>query len=355
MATWPFSPPGDQAGPAHRTPSVQAAHPPDLRGYSLIFNDDFNGRQLNTALWDYRQENSVRQGSLFLRSNVSVGDGHLLMAGNRLSGGYSCSMISTEKSFRFKYGYAECRADLGNISFGATFAFWLQSTTNGASQDPAMDGVEVDIFEYNLNSGGKDFIQHNLHWNGYGAGHRHLGASEPIAGLSSGYHLFGLEWTPREYIVYVDGAERTRTSTAISHRDEFLLLSNLITDDGFGGDRKAGRYPEFFNIDYVKVYAPPPAVNLYGDCNYKGWIGMGLRPGKYNSADLRALAGATTGQNGAASVEVPKGWKVTLYSGDNFSGASRVLVSDTPCLTNFGPDGRIASLIIVKTHSHDQR
>ncbi|HMH22004.1 MAG TPA: glycoside hydrolase family 16 protein [Puia sp.] len=246
---------GNTGGPG-ATVWQASGHGPDLSRYSLLFEDDFNGAELNTSVWNYRQENTVRQGSVFLRSNVTTGNGNLRLSGNKGPEGYSCSMISTEKGFHFKYGYAECRARLSNISFGATFAFWLQSATNGSSQDPATDGDEVDIFEYNLNSGGRDFIQHNLHWNGYGPGHRTQGTREAVTGLSSGYHLFGLEWTPKEYVVYVDGVEKTRTTTAVSHREEFIILSNLVTDDGFGGDRSAGRYPEFFDIDYVKVYSP---------------------------------------------------------------------------------------------------
>ena len=236
--------------------SSSSGHGVDLSNYTLLFQDNFDGTQLDTSVWDYRQENALRQGAVFLRSNITVANGIVRLAGNKTAAGYSCSMLSTENGFHFKYGYAEARVNLSNITFGSTFAFWLQSPKNGSTMDPVADGDEVDVFEYNLNSGGKDFVQHNLHWNGYAAEHHHVGSHEMISGLSSGFHTFGLEWTPKEYVVYVDGVEKTRTTTAVSHHDEFLLLSNLVTDDGFGGDRTKGNFPDSFEIDYVKVYSP---------------------------------------------------------------------------------------------------
>jgi beta-glucanase (GH16 family) len=227
----------------------------DLKGYRLIFEDNFNGPKLNTAVWDYRQENVVRNGAANQRSNITVDNGTLHLAGNRTADGFSSGMISTEHSFHFKYGYAECRADVSRITFGANVSFWLQSDKNGTTMDPAADGNEIDIFEYNLATGGRDLLQHNFHWNGYGAQHRTQGIHEVIPGISgAGYHTFGLEWTPENYIIYVDGVEKYRTSTAVSHHSEYLILSNMIMDNGFGGDRMAGHYPEYLDVDYIKVY-----------------------------------------------------------------------------------------------------
>jgi beta-glucanase (GH16 family) len=241
----------------HIAGSSQTAAGFSPENYRLIFQDDFNGSELDTSLWNYRQENVLRHGSVVLRANVIVGDGMVRLVAGREGNVYSSAMISTENSHWWKYGYFECRARL-NRSPGPTASFWLQSPAIGATNDPGKDGTEVDVFEYNLNSGGKDLIQHNLHWNGYGANHQTTGSKEHIEGISEGWHVFGLLWTSGEYIVYVDGVERARTAKAVSHREEYVVLSNLVTDDGFGGDRSAGTYPDYFDVDYVKIYAPKP-------------------------------------------------------------------------------------------------
>jgi beta-glucanase (GH16 family) len=139
-----------------------------------------------------------------------------------------------------------------NTSVGPNCAFWLQSPENGATLDPAKDGVEIDIFEYHR-AAETENIYFNLHWNGYGVQHKTIGSKAAIPGISNGFHLFALEWTPTEYIVYVDGVEKARTSTALSHRPEFLVLSMEI--NGYGGDHLKGTYPDYFEVDYVKVYA----------------------------------------------------------------------------------------------------
>ncbi len=238
------------------------ASPVDLSQYTMIFHDELNTPVLDTHKWSYRQENQYRDGSTVLRSNVVPGRGTIRLEGNRSGdSSYSSSMISTDQSFHFKYGYVECRASLSDIGFGANFGLWLQSEKTGATMNPTVDGDEIDIFEYNLNSGGLDFLQHNLHWNGYGAQHRTWHAAEHIGGISKGYHTFGLLWTPDEYIFYVDGKETSRTNQAISHHSEFLILSNFVMANGFGGDRKAGKYPESIWIDYIRVYSPKASAH----------------------------------------------------------------------------------------------
>lgn len=224
----------------------------NLDRYVLVKQEDFNGIALDTTFWNYRQENMVRGFAKMLRSNIQLtGDGFLRIFANRSGNTFSAGQISTEKTFLQQYGYFECRAKV-NGSIGPHCALWLQSPDNGATLDPAKDGVEIDIFEYHR-AEGREFVYHNLHWNGYGSQHKTLGSRAEIPGMAEGFHTFGLEWTPNEYIAYVDGVEKARTSTAISHRSEFLVLSMDI--NGYGGDHLKGIYPDFFEVDYVKVYA----------------------------------------------------------------------------------------------------
>lgn len=312
----------------------------DLSKYIFLGEDNFNGLALDTTVWNYRGENTVRGHGIMLRSNVSLtGNGILKLAANRSGNTFSGSMISTEKSFLFKYGYFECRAKL-NQSIGPDVAFWLQSPTNGATNNPSIDGVEIDIAEYN-HSQGDNNLYHALHWNGYGQFAQSILLTNYIPGISNGFHIFGLEWSPKEYIVYVDGIEKGRTSTAVSHRSEFIILSSEIID--FGGDRFAGTYPDYFDIDYVKIYKPKPVVTLYGDCNYNGWISNSLQVGSYTTAQLSALGFI---DNATSSVEVPLGLKITLFSDDNFTGNTKIITSDKPCLTSLDFNDFTSSAIV---------
>jgi len=312
----------------------------ELSNYSFLGQDDFNGVTLDTTIWNYRAENTLRGFASILRSNVSLsGDGILRLEAKRSGDTFSASQVSTENTFLLKYGYFECRAKV-NTTVGPHCSFWLQSPTYGATNNPSIDGVEIDIFEYHQ-AFGFDNLYHNLHWNGYGASHQTLGVQETIPGISNGFHVFGLEWTPREYIVYVDGIEKARTSTAVSHRSEFIILSMEIT--GYGGNRYAGIYPDIFEVDYVKVYQRKPEVTLYQDCEYGGWVSQGLDIGSYTTSQLESMG---IFNDDASSIEVSPGLKVTLFSNDNFTGTSITITSDKICLVNDNFNDLVSSLIV---------
>jgi len=309
--------------------AVSAAGTVDLSNYTLTLEDTFDGVGPLNSRWNYRAENTVRGYATILRSNVTYavsGLGILRMAAKRDGNNFTASQISTENSFLQKYGYFECRV-IVNKTIGPHCSFWIQSPTMGATNNPAADGVEIDVFEHHM-ANGANIARHNLHWNGYGANHQTIGAKETISGLSGGFHTFGLEWTSSEYIFYVDGVERWRTSTAISHRSQFLIFSQEIT--GFGGDRFAGTYPDFMDIDYVRVYKTRKA-SVFQNCSYGGWAKQ-LAIGTYTMAQLASL-GITN--DAISAISVPSGIKIQLYTGDNFTGTSTILTADNSCL----PDG----------------
>jgi beta-glucanase (GH16 family) len=322
----------------------------DFSRYELVMEDNFIGTMLNTKRWHYLDENTVRTFGKMLRSNVEVSDGTLKLYARKskdITGKteFSAGMISTQNSLNQKYGYFEIRAKLLTQT-GPQCSFWLLQHSVGASYaipNPSIYGAEIDIFEYHRN-GGVDDIYYGLHWNGYNffdGSHRVVLGNTSIPDISKGFHVFALEWTPKEYILYVDGIEKVRTSTAISHIPEFVILSTEIT--GFGGDRfkMVNNVPDTFEVDYLKVYARKPEVTIYGDCDGYGWISQGLQPGVYNFNQL-AAAGVTN--NESSSIEVPAGWVVTAYDQDNCKGDSVIIKSDTRCLSEF--NDKISSVSI---------
>ena len=139
-----------------------------------------------------------------------------------------------------------------NQQLGAHVAFWLQSPTMSKVGDPATNGTEIDIFEYHCKT--PQVLYHNLHWDGYGTDHKTTGQKTTIAGIDSGFHIFGLEWNKTEYVFYVDGKETWRTTTAVSNRSEYLILSTELT--GWGGNPALGSFPDEVIFDYVRVFQP---------------------------------------------------------------------------------------------------
>jgi beta-glucanase (GH16 family) len=91
-----------------------------------------------------------------------------------------------------------------------------------------------------------------LHWNGYGKLHKRSPATEKIAGLSSGFHTFGVEWRADGYAFFVDGKKTHETKDAVSATDQYILISGEVGP--WGGDITKAKLPDEVVFDYVRVY-----------------------------------------------------------------------------------------------------
>ena len=234
--------------------SVKSSLPASIRSkYRLVWNDEFEGESLDLSKWNYRAEGTVRKYGVVSRNAISLdGKGNVLLKVTKDDAGkYYIGQLGTQGIFETTYGYFECRCEM-NKQLGPHVAFWLQSADFGKTGDFEKDGTEIDIFEYHRKTPG--IVNHNLHWGGYGANHKKSGVQIPFASIDSGFHTFGLEWTADAYVFYVDGIETWRSTSAVSHCKEYIILSAELT--GWGGDPALGNFPDAVTFDYVRVYKP---------------------------------------------------------------------------------------------------
>ena len=232
--------------------ATAGAHAADA---NLIWSDEFDGAELDTTKWSYRQL-GPRKGGVNVKEAVRLdGQGHLAITTTKAGDKYHTGMIGTEGKFEHAFGYWECRVKL-QASIGHWSAFWLQSPTLGKPVgDVAKAGTEIDIFEFLRKRGDK--IQHTLHWDGYGKDHQSEGKVADVAGLTKGWHTVGLEWTKSEYVFYVDGKETWRTAKGVSHRPEYIILSLEVGP--WAGDIAKATLPDSALFDYVRVYKQRPS------------------------------------------------------------------------------------------------
>ncbi|MCK5686161.1 glycoside hydrolase family 16 protein, partial [bacterium] len=119
----------------------------------------------------------------------------------------------------------------------------------------------IDIMEY---VGYQPNIVHaNVHMNaGYGA--NGVGTSKVLTSCEEAFHLYGLIWTEKELIFYIDNPKNiTHTySPAIKTLDnwpfdqsQFLIL-NIAVGGNWGGVEGVDNsiFPQTLEIDYVRVY-----------------------------------------------------------------------------------------------------
>ncbi len=230
-------------------PMSQTRYTPESMGYKLFWEDQFNGDKLDNEKWEVRGVGPRALGFVSPEA-VKVEDGFLKLSAFVKDDKIQISAVGTQNHFMTKYGYFECRAQLQK-SPGVWAAFWIQSTDIAKGEDPAKFGAEIDIMEF-FKKLGTDIVSHNVHW-AYGPNQQTThGMQSYLKGVSQGFHTFALEWTPEKYVFFIDGYKFYEVTTAISHIEEYMILSMELPSKK--EELKNAVFPDVFIVDYVKVY-----------------------------------------------------------------------------------------------------
>lgn len=232
-----------------RGPVSDKKFTPGELGYTLCWEDNFDGNQLDTTKWKVRGIGK-RRLDWVTREAVKVEDGYLKLLALKKGDTLMSGAVGTQGLFMAKYGFFECRAQLQK-SPGVWGAFWIQSTGISQGEDPAVYGAEIDIMEF-FKKLGTDIVSHNVHW-AYGPRQQSTrGMQSYLKGVSEGFHLFALEWLPDKYIFYIDGLKFYEVNKGISNIEEYLILS--MEYPGNPEEIAKTVFPDAFIVDYVKVY-----------------------------------------------------------------------------------------------------
>ncbi len=262
----------------------------DLSKYELVWSDEFDGNELDHNKWNDNQNvntlhwGAVRNGGYWHKDMIAVEDGALHIKtryvdeeqaakyGGDYKAGWYSGYVTTLDSNKddstnpdtFLYGYFECRCILP-AGEGLWSAFWMMNGQVYDVNGNGIDGTEIDVFEsFGYPDGEKktaDLISTNLHWDGYGEDHQHYSVGRFYANNPyEEYNTYGVEWTPDEYIFYINGHETARTSKGgVSQNPENLLLSVEVAGSNgvpslSKGDITRNADNVDFIVDYVRVY-----------------------------------------------------------------------------------------------------
>jgi len=243
-----------------KKPIVPSGQTVDLTDYRLVFEDNFDGDKLDLEKWSYRA-NGARRAGFNSPNQVYVKDGNLYMKAEykedgEYGPGWYTGMIRTISEYTTGYFEARCKANEGG---GFWSAFWLNSPGMNAQSDGGINGAEIDIFEaFNYDKktyffSQRDSVSLNIHVDGYGEElkSKNLG-NYYVKDPYNEFHIYGLEWTPSEYIFYIDGVEACRSTfkNGVSKGLEYVILSleppsEVTAEPGFSTE---------FVVDYVKIY-----------------------------------------------------------------------------------------------------
>lgn len=228
--------------PRYGAPAASSATAVD--DWALKVSDEFSGTTLNRNLWDYRNEGvyiGTRTKSKSDRRAVTVGGGTVALSVKRdPSSSYRLlnGQIDSANHYRFSYGVAAARIKFQR-GRGAHGSFWLQSPTyNSYPGNPSAAGAEVDTVEYfgqYFPNGGLGTF---LYYLNSARKNVKIGGLQPAASRLKpssdtwwdSYHVFSVKWTPQSYTFLVDGQQMYYSTRALSHAQQFLVLSLLSSD-----------------------------------------------------------------------------------------------------------------------------
>lgn len=245
---------------------VYAAPP---AGYSLVWEDQFDGAALDMAKWNQYTGMGSTPDVYYTPEAVSVAGGALTLNTYTEGGTHYSGWINTENKYQPQYGYIEAR-----INFGApeklNAGFWLMNPLANQYGDPWNHGLEMDVAEHGkldwLGNDVSNMASSNINWGQYGEdwdNHPSLGSGPRGSGLASGYHTYAVEWTPTGQKYYIDGQflwQVNDTSLSpVSRRDEFMILSNHPAGGAYDYGTKTTSTAKTM-VDYVRVYQQSPNV-----------------------------------------------------------------------------------------------
>ncbi len=224
--------------------------PPQGFHWQLVWNDEFEGSQINGSNWEIIGDEPRRDGWWLKEDAYLDGQGHLVLRTKKNGDRYSSGAVRTRGRFEHTFGYYEARVQFPSQE-GHWPAFWLFSNSVNNVDGSGRDGTEIDIIEKPWTT---DLVHQALHWDGYGEAHQAANRTEiSIPGISQGWHTIGLDWRADSYTFYIDG-QATWSSSAggVSQVPEYIKLTEEIGE--WVGNIENANLPDYFTVDYVRVY-----------------------------------------------------------------------------------------------------
>lgn len=249
------------------TPGPIVGEEINLKDYSLVFSDEFNGDALDTDVW--QDVPALGTGEIFDKSMLSFDGDNLIISteylenGPKGAGWYTGAIENTDAYSNFKPGcYYECRCIVPSAK-GMWSAFWMMTTgVKNYENGRHMEYTEVDVME--------SFYYGQKYQNStINTVHKYQPETDTFKSEIAGkyrinkdiykeYVTYGVLWTEEEFIFYIDGKESGRSSNGATTDPAFMLLTCQVRINGEEHpevlDNPENTFPAKFIVDYVRVY-----------------------------------------------------------------------------------------------------
>ena len=246
-------------------PTTGYSTPMTYPGYTLVWNDEFDGNSLSSD-WTHEIGNGNwgwgnNELEFYRAENTVVENGLLVITAKQENFGgfpYTSSRIKTQGIQSFQYGRIDIRAALP-YGQGLWPALWMLGENISSVGWPACG--EIDIMELvgggNYNDG---TVYGTIHWDNNGqaswGGNNSLPSGELYA---EEFHVFSIIWTPSSIKWMVDDNEyhtANITPAALSelHQDFFFIFNVAVGGTWPGSPDATTIFPQTMAVDYVRVF-----------------------------------------------------------------------------------------------------
>lgn len=239
-------------------------------GYSLVWNDEFNGSSLGSD-WTYEVQNqgwvnnelqNYVKNPVDGKYTVEVKDGLLNINCFKASNGKVYSgRIKAKESKGWKFGIMEARIKLPKGK-GTWPAFWMMPCKVDWANEGWPKCGEIDIMEEV--GANPNYTSSSIHCASY---NHVMGTQKTAERLTSGaedeFHVYRLEWTENYIKTYVDGIslltfnnDGTGNVNTWPFSKEFYIILNLAWGGDWGGYKgiDESALPTTMQVDYVRVF-----------------------------------------------------------------------------------------------------
>jgi hypothetical protein len=211
-------------------------------GLKPIWEENFDGKELDPKKWNSSGAVKLVDGKLSLE---------IVAAPGAKPGFWNGASVSTQGKFESMQGYFEASIRVLQTK-GRWADFSVRNADMGKSPSAAMS----------FTSTGNDKIDTTLWFNDETGSHNMTPKTSPVVmmgGVSyKKFHTYGLQWTAKSYIFFVDGRQVQRMDRPSPKEPMHIAFSHNLPEGGLLKDyMNPNMGPEPLQVDWVKAYKIP--------------------------------------------------------------------------------------------------
>ncbi len=238
-------------------------------GYELVWNDEFEGSQINTNNWVFEIGDGCpglcgwgnNELQYYREENAWVEDGILTIEARQQNFGgrnYTSARMKTQGKKSFQYGRIDIRALLPKGQ-GIWPALWMLGDNITSVSWPASG--EIDIMEMVGGNGRENTVHGTLHWDNNGHVYTGNGYTLPSGTFADEYHVFSIIWDEIAIRWFVNDVEygvlNITASDMTEFHDSFFFLFNIAVGGNWPGNPDDQTvFPQQMKVDYIRVFQP---------------------------------------------------------------------------------------------------